>query len=89
MNLKLEEKKEEVSVENWNEKQVKDWFNINELNGKILKLFEPCNGIILKQLYEMRRDAPEFFFQSFRNLDIDMNSILNFTHKLKAIFEFK
>ncbi|RNA26411.1 hypothetical protein BpHYR1_028759 [Brachionus plicatilis] len=83
--LKLEEKG--VPVEKWNEGQVKEWFQVNGLNESIRIFFEPCNGVILKQIYEMRRDAPEFFYQSFRGLNLDMNSILNFTHKLKAIFE--
>lgn len=86
--IKLEENKEKP-VEKWNEDEVKEWFRNNFLNESILNFFEPCNGIILKQIYEMRRDAPEFFYQSFRNLNIDMNSILNFTHKLKNIFESK
>ena len=78
------------NTQKWNEIQVKEWFEKNELDKKIFERFSPFDGIILKQLFEIRRDAPEFYFQSFKVNDqeqISYNSILKFTHYLKNIFE--
>ena len=41
------------------EEQVKEWFLINNLNMDIFEYLSPCNGEILKQLYDMKVNAPE------------------------------
>ncbi|RNA44626.1 hypothetical protein BpHYR1_035220 [Brachionus plicatilis] len=82
----------EEKIEKWNETKVKEWFEKNGLDVKIFEKFSPFDGVILKQLYEIRRDAPEFYFQSFRMNDqeqIGLNSIMKFTHFLNFFFENK
>lgn len=73
---------------NWNESQVKEWFDRNEINEGIKKELLPCNGVILQQLYVMRCDAPEFYFQSLgKGNNADLKSIIMFTFHLKKLFE--
>ncbi|CAF1002161.1 unnamed protein product [Brachionus calyciflorus] len=96
-NLSVEENKEmpkdeikKISVENWDDAKCKEWFDQNGLNMNIYKKFNPCNGIMLQQLYEMRCDAPEFFYQTLNSFEgVDMTSILNFTYSLKKLFDLK
>ncbi|CAF0752439.1 unnamed protein product [Brachionus calyciflorus] len=96
-NLSVEENKEipkdeieKISVENWDDAKCKEWFDQNGLNMNIYKKFNPCNGIMLQQLYEMRCDAPEFFYHTLNSFEgVDMTSILNFTYSLKKLFDFK
>ncbi|CAF0894381.1 unnamed protein product [Brachionus calyciflorus] len=81
---------EKKSISSWDESQVNEWFINNKIDMKIYEKFLPFNGVILQQLYEMRRDAPEFYYQSIKFKDteqIDLNSIMNFTHLLKTLFE--
>ena len=74
-------------INHWNESQVKDWFLKNNINVNIYNEFFPCEGNVLKQLYDMRRDAPEFYFQSFgKNSNIDIKSVTVFTDLLIKLF---
>ncbi|CAF0818823.1 unnamed protein product [Brachionus calyciflorus] len=77
----------EISIDKWDDLKCKEWFESNGLNMNIYNNLTLCNGIILHQLYEMRCDAPEFFYQMLKNFEgVDMNSILNFTYFLKKLF---
>ena len=43
------------------EDQVKEWFLVNNLNMDIFEYLSPCNGEILKQLFDMKCNAPEVY----------------------------
>lgn len=76
------------SVENWSEEKVNKWFAENKIDTRIEKEFCPCTGIVLKQLYDMRNDAPEFYFQSLNtNKKIEIKNVLVFTHLLRKLFD--
>ena len=72
----------------WNEDQVNEWFLANEIDQTLVRNLTPSNGIILKELYEMRRDAPEAFYQTLNSTkDIKfLPALLKFTHCLKNLF---
>jgi hypothetical protein len=74
------------SVENWSIEQVKQWFDENKIDDEIVRHFFPCNGSVLKQLSDMRRDAPEFYFQTMNAHKIEMKNILVFTDLLRKLF---
>lgn len=74
-------------VLSWNEQQVKEWFESNNIDHKIVKEFYPCTGEVLKQLYDMRNDAPEFYFQSLKTNKTDLKNVLEFTNLLKKLFD--
>lgn len=80
---------ETITVEQWSEYQVKEWFESNQIDQRLINDLTPCTGIVLKELYEMRRDAPEAFFQTLNsNKDVKfLPSVLKFCHCLKTIFE--
>jgi hypothetical protein len=70
--------------------QVKKWFLKYKLNMRIYERLSPdFNGELLRQLYELKRQAPEFYFKSLEkmlNNDDDLRSILNFTLQLTRLF---
>ena len=79
---------ENVDVKKWSENDVFKWLNDNEIDKNLISILMPCNGIILKQLFELRRDAPEFYFQSLdcaKNFN-DMKAVLKFTNCLNDLF---
>ena len=79
---------ENVDVKKWSENDVLKWLNDNEIDKNLISIIMPCNGIILKQLFELRHDAPEFFFQSLncsKNFN-DMKAVLKFTYCLNRLF---
>lgn len=74
-------------IENWNKNQVKEWFIDNNLNVGIYNYFNPCDGEILKQLYEMKISAPEFFYKSLNRIENnDLRSIVAFSFRLNLLF---
>lgn len=86
-----ESRLQSVLVEEWSEDEVREWFLVNRINKEIVDLFEPCSGNTLKQLFRLRRDAPEFYFQYFSNKinnKINLKTILEFTQSLEVLFNF-
>lgn len=71
----------------WTDEQVRQWLNENNINYRIVEDFYPCTGQVLKQLYEMRHDAPEFYFQSLGKNKSDLKQVLDFTNLLKKLFD--
>ncbi|RNA19530.1 hypothetical protein BpHYR1_029543 [Brachionus plicatilis] len=80
---------EKCSIETWDRAKVKEWFDLNQINMLILDKINISDGAILQQLYEMRRDAPEFYFQLLNSNQIDAHSMLKFTFCLKKLIELK
>ena len=74
-------------IENWTDDQVKNWFVEKELNLNIFEKLKPCNGKIIKQLFEIKCIAPEFYFQSLKDIgNNDLRSITVFTYYLNSLF---
>jgi hypothetical protein len=82
-----EEQKNTDSPKNWTEDQVKDWF----LSKNLIKIYEevkPVNGGVLYQLYDMKKNIPEFFYKSItKNETLDYKTIANFGNLLENLFE--
>jgi hypothetical protein len=88
VNEEIDEQLENEDVDKWSENDVLKWLNDNEIDRNLISIIMPCNGIILKQLFELRHDAPEFFFQSLncaKNFN-DMKAVLKFTYCLNHLF---
>ncbi len=80
--------KNEISTLGWTHDDVNEWFSKNELSQEILNYLRPCTGIVLNQVYEMKCNAPEFYYQSLSKTDnISMSSISLFTFHLNKLFE--
>lgn len=71
----------------WSEDRVKQWFTENNIDHRLVKEFYPCTGEVLKQLYDMRNDAPEFYFQSLKTNKTELKHVLEFTNLLKKLFD--
>jgi hypothetical protein len=72
---------------NMGEDDVKIWFKENEIDELIIKYLNKCDGLILKQLYDIKQTNPQFYDQSLSNIDgINMISILKFNAALEKLF---
>ena len=40
------------------------WFKENSISQSIVDLLSPCDGQLLSQVNDLKKDAPEFFYQS-------------------------
>ena len=70
------------------ENEVKAWLVENKFKQTFIDLLMPSDGLILREFYEMRRDAPEFYYQSLRmEYSLGMKEICLFTSKLKHLFD--
>lgn len=67
-------------------KQVVQWLRENKLN-ECIQAFEQFDGVMLLQLDEMRKEAPEFFYKSLEKLNMSLIEILRFTAALKSLKE--
>ena len=75
------------SVLHWTADEVFEWFVEQKIDENLRKALCPCNGIILEQLYTIRLDAPEFYFQALNKYGVDLKAIILFTYNLKKLFE--
>ena len=71
----------------WTENEVSAWFIENALNNSIFAFLRPCTGAILFQMFKMRNDAPEFYFQTLKSIyDLKFSDLLLFTSCLENLF---
>ena len=76
----------ESEAKSWNEVEVEKWFN--EINLKpIYEVLKPINGSILYQLYEIKRDTPEFYNYSMAQYNtISIIQVARFNDFLIKLF---
>ena len=80
----------DVSVMNWTEEKVKEWFVLNDLNLLIFEHFKPCNGKILKQLFDTKQAALEFYIQPMSKIEnVEFKNIMSFGACLDDLFNKK
>ncbi len=84
----VKEKPKTHQADNWSEAEVKEWFIKNNVNLSILEHLSPCPGVVLKQIYDMKKSAPEFFYQSLKEIKgINLSAISFFTHFLLNLWD--
>lgn len=54
----------EIDVEKWDSERLKRWFINKKINQKIVQLYENIDGFTLKQIYIIKTQTPEFFYQT-------------------------
>jgi len=75
------------SAKNWTEARAKEWFIQNGLSLLILEHFKPCDGKILKQMYDTKSKAYEFYFKSLSEIKkIEYKHIFAFSACLDELF---
>ena len=75
-------------IENWSEQEVENWLNEKKIHSVICENVKPSNGNILKQLYLMQQNAPEFFYSSISsNKQIATREVALFAYELKILFK--
>ena len=83
----LPQPKPENEVNEWTEGQVEKWANDCKIRQEILENILPCNGQVLSQLYNMKKEAPEFFYKSITsNKILPTRDIAQFMLKLETLF---
>jgi hypothetical protein len=76
------------NVEDWSQNQVKEWLMDNKVAKVIVDAIFPCDGIGLKQLYEIKQTAPEFYFQTLnKSKNVEFQAISEFTKLLEKLFQ--
>ena len=76
------------NVEKWSEHEVIEWFNSNDLNISILSHLKPIDGEILKQLWELKSSAPDYYYKSFEKSNAySLRSTLMLTARLNNLFQ--
>ena len=75
-------------AENMTESQVQEWFKTNQLDPLILKSFGgTCNGLVLKQIWEIKQRDPPFYDQSLKTIpNINIFSIVKYSAALEKLF---
>lgn len=77
-----------ATIEKWSKEEVKQWFETNSIDKAIMDAIWPCEGGDLKQLYEMKMNAPEYYFQALdRNKSVELKSILAFNKSIDKLFK--
>jgi hypothetical protein len=78
------------SILDWSEERVKEWFLQNSLNCLIFEHFQPFSGKILKQLYDTKQVAPEYYFQPMKEIpNVEFRNIMSFGACLDDLFNIK
>jgi hypothetical protein len=82
--------KSPYSALDWTEERVNEWFERNELNLLIFEHFKPCTGKILKQLYDCKLAALEFYIQPLSKIEnVEFKDIMSFGACLDDLFSNK
>ena len=86
-NLTINDKKSvQVSItEKSSEKDVEEWFRLENLSINIYNLLKPCNGEILKEYFLLKSNAPDYYYRTLEKTT-DLRSALLFSSKLNNIF---
>jgi hypothetical protein len=77
-----------LSSERLTEAQVGELFISNNIDNDIVSYLSPCEGLVLKQLYDMKKNDLPFYNQSIKSIsdNINLKSILKFSTFLDKIF---
>ena len=59
---------------------------MNNINMKIHDGFSPISGELLMQIYDMKTNAPEFYYQSLKEMVNNMRDITFFSLLVKKLF---
>ena len=79
--------KSKSSPEEMSHDEVKEWFSKNNIDSLIVNYLSTCDGLVLKQLHDMKQTNPQFYDQSLSKIDgINMMSILKFNAALEKLF---
>ena len=71
----------------WNESEVNLWLKDKKIHKNIITNISPCNGKLLHQLYNIKLEAPEFFYKSISsNKILPTVEILLFVSELTNLF---
>ena len=80
-------KNETVKILEWNREEIRQWFVENQLNLDIFFNLDIENGKELKHLYDLKFEAPEFFYQSLsKKTNQDTLVITKFARNLDYLF---
>ncbi len=69
------------------QEEITEWFNTNKIDQKIVAYLDVCDGMVLKQLFDMKHTNPQFYDQSLSKIEgINMMAILKFNAALEKLF---
>jgi hypothetical protein len=78
------------SVEEWSKKDVHEWFLENDLSTVIFEHLKPSTGLILKEMFQMKQNASEFYYSSLKEIEnIKFHEIVLFSSCLDRLFKLE
>ncbi|CAF0785528.1 unnamed protein product [Brachionus calyciflorus] len=65
----MKQSTESLNASEWTTKDVKNWLNSLNLSTWIVDsdIFDNVNGMLLKELYEIKRSSPDFFYSTLKS----------------------
>ena len=73
-------------VEKWSDSQVSSWLATKKIDTRIVEILKKFNGSHLKRLQLMRKEAPDFFYQTISNgSKIDLFSLSLFIEEFEKL----
>ena len=76
----------------WTQSHVAKWFAEARIHADIAKIYHDVDGLTLKQIFMLKTQSPEFFYQSLTketNYRISTTDIAFFNAKLEMLFNQK
>ena len=78
---------QKTKPEEWTEAECACWFKENNLNMTIFESLKPCNGMILKEMFKMKKNSSDFFYKSLKEIEhLKLSSIISFSSYLEKLF---
>lgn len=90
LNQETENKYNLPQLNNWTKNNVEIWLKKKGFNSAILKCLGNCDVKILYELYSIRTEAPNFFYDkisSETSQEISLRDFCYFSDELKKLFE--
>ena len=78
------------AIVNWSEKEVETWLREKNVHPIIIENLNSFNGKVLSELFLIKEDTPNFFYESISmgdtNKDLLLKDLAMFSHELKRLF---
>ena len=74
-------------ISDWSELDVQNWLVTKKVATQIIEAITPCDGLLLVELFQILKTAPEFFYSNLRiESKASVKDLANFSSELRFIF---
>ena len=87
-NQKSEMLSQQTSLSEWNKEMINNWLLENDIDSLIQAKLKNFNGEMLLELNELKKSAPDYFYNSFSShVKPELESLIKFTCCLKKLLK--